>query len=76
MFERLRSVVALQFSVNEGTIDMDTSFQGDLGADSLDIVELTMALEEEFDVQEYDEEAIYELVTVGDVFRFLSLYYD
>jgi len=76
MFERLRNVIALQFSVSETTIDMDTSFQDDLGADSLDIVELTMALEEEFGVQEYDEEAIYDLVTVGDVFHFLSANYD
>ena len=76
VFEKLRSLVARQFSVSEDSISMDTSFVDDLGADSLDIVDLTMALEEEFDVQEYDEEAIYELVTVGDVCRFLSANYD
>ena len=76
MYERLRTVIARQFSVSEDAIGMDTSFQDDLGADSLDIIELNLALEEVFDVQEYDEEAIYELVTVGDVFQFLSANYD
>jgi len=51
---------------------MDTSFVDDLGADSLDVVELTMALEEEFDISEVDEEAVAGFVTVGDVFRFIS----
>ena len=72
IFERLRSLIAEQFSVSEDSIDMDTSFTDDLGADSLDVVELTMALEEEFDVPETDEEVLYKLVTVGDVFRYIS----
>lgn len=72
IFERLRSLIAEQFSVSEESIDMDTSFSDDLGADSLDVVELTMAIEEEFDIPEADEEALYKLVTVGDVFRYIS----
>lgn len=72
IFERLRSLIAEQFSVSEDSIDMDTSFTDDLGADSLDVVELTMALEEEFDIPETDEEMLYKLVTVGDVFRYIS----
>jgi acyl carrier protein len=72
IFERLRTLIAEQFSVGEDSIDMDTSFTGDLGADSLDVVELTMAIEEEFDIPETDEEVLYKLVTVGDVFRYIS----
>ena len=76
IFEKLCTLIAEQFSVSEDSISMDTSFEDDLGADSLDIVELTMALEEEFDIQEFDEETIATLVTVGDVCRFLSANYD
>lgn len=72
IFERLRSLIAEQFSVSEESIDMDTAFSDDLGADSLDVVELTMAIEEEFDIPEADEEVLYKLVTVGDVFRYIS----
>jgi acyl carrier protein len=72
IFERLRALIAEQFSVSEDSIDMDTSFTDDLGADSLDVVELTMALEEEFDIPETDEEVLYKLVTVGDVFKYIS----
>lgn len=72
IFERLRSLIAEQFSVSEESIDMDTAFSDDLGADSLDVVELTMAIEEEFDIPEADEEVLFKLVTVGDVFRYIS----
>jgi acyl carrier protein len=72
IFDRLRALIAEQFSVSEESIDMDTSFTDDLGADSLDVVELTMAIEEEFDIPETDEEVLYKLVTVGDVFRYIS----
>ncbi len=72
ILERLRALVAEQFSVSEDAIDMDTSFADDLGADSLDVVELTMAIEEEFDIPETDEEMLYKLQTVGDVYRYIS----
>ncbi len=72
IFERLRALIAEQFSVNEDSIDMDTSFTDDLGADSLDVVELTMAIEEEFDIPETDEEMLYKLMTVGDVYRYIA----
>jgi len=51
---------------------MDTTFIDDLGVDSLDVVELTMAIEEAFDVPEFDDNLIAELITVGDLFVFLS----
>ncbi|HHT16269.1 MAG TPA: acyl carrier protein [Papillibacter sp.] len=76
IMERLRSLIAEQFSVSEDSITMDTSFTDDLGADSLDVVELAMALEEEFDIPETDEETLYKLVTVGDVYRYVSSHID
>lgn len=72
IFERLRVLIAEQFTINEDSITMDTAFVDDLGADSLDVVELTMALEEAFDIPEVDDETVVGLVTVGDVFRFIS----
>jgi acyl carrier protein len=72
IFERLQALLAEQFSVAEATITMDTSFADDLGADSLDVVELAMALEEEFDIPETDDDVIVNLVTVGDVYRYIS----
>ena len=73
IFEKLRSIIAEQFSLSEDSITMDTSFVDDLGADSLDAVELIMALEEEFDIPEIDEDLVAELHTVNDVFRFISI---
>jgi acyl carrier protein len=73
IFEKLRTIIAEQFSISEDSVTMDTSFVDDLGADSLDAVELIMALEGEFDIPEVDEELVISLHTVGDVFRFISL---
>ena len=51
---------------------MDTNFEEDLGVDSLDIVELSMALEEEFDIGEMSEEDLAGIKTVGDLVRYLQ----
>ena len=51
---------------------METAFQDDLNADSVDIVDLSMALEEEFGIEEMGEEEISTIVTVGDLVRFLQ----
>ena len=72
IFDRLRTLIALQFAVSESSVTMETSFVDDLGVDSLDVVELTMAIEEEFYIPEFDEDTINGLLTVGDVVRFLS----
>ena len=72
IFEKLCTLIAEQFAVSEESIAMDTSFTDDLGADSLDIVELTMALEETFDIPEFDEASLASMATVGDVFRHIS----
>ena len=76
IFERLCAILAEQFSINENSITMDTTFVDDLGVDSLDVVELTMAIEESFDVPEFDDALIAELVTVGDLYQFISVVCD
>ncbi len=55
--ERVKKIVVEQLGVNEGEVKPDASFVDDLGADSLDTVELVMALEEEFDCEIPDEQA-------------------
>ena len=72
IYEKLCALIALQFSISEASITMDTSFIDDLQADSLDVVELTMALEEAFDIPEVDDDIVAGLITVGDVFSFIS----
>ena len=72
VFERLRKLISIQFAVSEESITMETSFVDDLGVDSLDVVELTLAIEGEFYVPEFDEDTVNGLVTVGDIVRFLS----
>lgn len=70
-FERIKEIISAQLGVNADTITMDTSFTDDLGADSLDLVELVMALEEEFDIEMPDDE-IENISTVGDAVSFLK----
>ena len=70
MFEKIKEIVAEQLSCNEDEITMDTNFKDDLGADSLDIVELVMALEEEYDV-EIPSEDLTNINTVEDVINYL-----
>ena len=72
IFDKLCALIADQFAISKESISMDTSFVDDLGADSLDAVELTMAIEEVFDVPEVDEDTVISFVTVGDIFRFIS----
>ncbi len=72
VFEKLAELLSEQFGVEPETITLQTSFDEDLGADSLDLVELMMVLEEEFDVGEIDEETARGLKTVGDVVDFVG----
>ena len=72
IFEQLKNLLAEQFGVGANTITMDTSFEEDLGADSLDLVDMSMALEEVFGVEELTEEEISGITTVGDLVRFLQ----
>jgi len=72
IFEQLKTLLAEQFGIEAETITMDTSFEEDLGADSLDLVDMSMALEEVFGVEELTEEEIADITTVGDLVRFLQ----
>ena len=63
-FDKIKAIVVEQLGVDESEVTMEASFIDDLGADSLDLVELIMALEEEFDIEIPDEEAE-KLKTVG-----------
>ena len=71
ILEKVKEVIVDQLGVEEDIIKNDTSFIDDLGADSLDIVELIMSLEEEFDIQIPDNEAE-KISTVGDVVEYIK----
>ena len=72
IFEKLCALIAEQFTVDADTITMETSFADDLNADSVDIVDLSMAMEEEFGIDELGEEEAASITTVGDLVRFLQ----
>ena len=72
IFKTMQDLIAEQFSIDADEISMDSSFVDDLGADSVDLVELVMAMEEEFDIGEIDEEDLAGLKTVGDCVRYLN----
>jgi acyl carrier protein len=71
VFEKVKDIIVEQLGVDEGEITMEASFIDDLGADSLDIVELIMALEEEFDLEIPDKEAE-KITTVGDAVEYIK----
>ena len=71
MFEKVRRILAKQLEIDEDRITMDTNIVEDLGADSLDLVELIMELEEEFGIVITDEAAS-SLVTVKEIVQFLD----
>lgn len=70
--ERVMRVVSDQLSIDPDKLTEDTRFVADLGADSLDIVELVMALEEEFQI-EFPEEKVESAETIGDVIGYIGL---
>ena len=71
VFEKIKNIIVEQLGVVDTTVTLDASFIDDLGADSLDIVELIMALEEEFDIEIPDEDAE-KVVTVSDVVDYIK----
>jgi acyl carrier protein len=71
LFQKVRSIIAQQLGADESEITEDSHFIEDLGADSLDTVELVMALEEEFGIEISDEDAE-KIQTVGDVIKYIK----
>ena len=72
IFQTLSELVAEQFAKDPDEVTMETSFEEDLGADSVDLVELVMAMEEEFEVGETQEEDLAGLKTVGDALNYVA----
>lgn len=71
VFEKVKEIIVDQLGVVDTSVTMEASFIDDLGADSLDIVELIMAIEEEFDIEIPDVDAE-KVVTVGDVVDYIK----
>ena len=72
ILKKLQELIGEQFATAPEEITMETSFEEDLGADSVDLVELVMAMEEEFDIGEVQEDELTGMKTVGDIVQFLS----
>ncbi len=71
VLEKVKAILAEQFDVEEDKITVDTDLQEDLGADSLDVVDLLMSIEDEFEVEVHDEE-IENLKTVGALVAYIE----
>ena len=71
MFDKMKDIIADQLNCDADSIGMETSFKDDLGADSLDLFELVMALEEEYGI-EIPAEELTDIETVGDVVDYLK----
>lgn len=71
MLEKMKELIAEGLSIDESKITEDASFKDDLGADSLDLFELVMSLEDEFGV-EIPSEDLEQLTTVGDVIKYIE----
>lgn len=71
IFDRVKNIIVDRLGVEEADIKLESSFKEDLGADSLDVVELVMELEDEFDMEISDEDAE-KITTVGDVVNYIT----
>ena len=71
ILEKIKGIISGQFDIDEEDITLDTSFKDDLSADSLDLVELIMALEDEFDLEVEDDE-VESIKTVGDAVDYIK----
>ena len=70
-FEKIREIIMEQLSVDENAVTMETHLMKDLEADSLDAVEIIMAIEDEFEIEIPDEDAE-KITTVGDAINYIS----
>lgn len=71
VFEKVKAILSEQFDVEEDSITAETSISEDLGADSLDVVDLLMSLEDEFEIEVPDEE-IENIKTVGELVKYIE----
>jgi acyl carrier protein len=71
MFDKIKGIIVDQLGVDESEVTLESSFVDDLGADSLDLVELIMALEDEFDI-EIPDNAAEQITTVNDVVEYIK----
>ena len=71
VFDKVKNIIVDQLDVDEDIIKMEASITDDLGADSLDVVDLVMSLEEEFDIEIPDEQ-VENVKTVGDIVKFIE----
>ena len=71
VFEKIRKILCEQFELEEDRVTMESNLIGDLGADSLDVIDLAMSIEDEFDIEVPDDE-IEKIKTVGDIVRFVE----
>lgn len=71
VFEKIKSILAEQLGADEADMTMDTNIAKDLGADSLDVVELLMSIEDEFEVEIPDEE-IENIRTIGELTEYIQ----
>ena len=76
IFNKLKALIAEQLGVDAETITLEAAFVEDLGVDSLDLVELSMALEDEFGIEEMSEEDMANINTVGDLVEYLGKHLD
>ena len=71
VFDKVKELIAEQLDVDADTVTVTSNIQDDLGADSLDVVDLVMSLEEEFDI-EIPDEAVANIKTVGDIVKYIE----
>ncbi len=71
VFEKIRAILSEQFSVKESSITLDTNIEEDLGADSLDVVDILMSIEDEFEIEVPDEE-IENIKTVRELVEYIK----
>ena len=71
VFDRVKSLMANQLNISQDKITMDANIVNDLGADSLDVVEMLMSLEEEFNITVPEEDAV-NIKTVGDIVKLIE----
>ena len=72
IFEKIREIICEQFELDEDKVTLESRFVEDFDADSLDVVELTMGIEEAFDLDEIDEDQLQNIKTVGDLVKIVE----